>query len=151
MGETSTLLAFLSLRLGDQARVTLSAIFLVLTSAGFAVGSFSQIRRYLLWLCDISSPVVPGTPTPKRIVSAVDAADRHTPGDRTCLMRSLTGEALLRLYAFMPDHRIGVAKETEVEMKAHSWLELHEEVLIGDLDDLSQYTPLPSLQMWDQL
>lgn len=66
-------------------------------------------------------------------------------------MRSLTAEALLRLYAFTPDHRIGVTKEKETDMKAHSWLEIDDNVLIGNLEDLSRYEPLPSLQMWDQL
>jgi hypothetical protein len=36
-------------------------------------------------------------------------------------------------------------------MKAHSWLELGDEVLIGDLEDLSQYDPLPSLEMGDRI
>lgn len=66
-------------------------------------------------------------------------------------MRSLTAEALLRLYGFTPKHRIGVAKETETEMKAHSWLEFQDDVLIGELEDLSRYEPLPSLEMADRV
>ena len=151
MAALSTFRAFLSSRPGDQARVALGAALLVSVSIGFAVGSFSRIRRYLLRLCDLAASVVPGTPSPERVVSAVDAADRHVPGHRTCLMRSLTAEALLRLYGFAPDHRIGVTRERDTEMKAHSWLELRDDVLIGDLEDLSRYEPLPSLQMWEQL
>lgn len=151
MRKTSTIRTFLLSRPGDQARITLAAVLLVSISLWFSIGSFSQIRKYLLWFCDVSSSIVLGAPTPERIVSAVDVADRHVPGDRTCLMRSLTAEALLRLYAFTPDHRIGVTKEKETDMKAHSWLEIDDNVLIGNLEDLSRYEPLPSLQMWDQL
>lgn len=151
MGLINTFRAFLSSRPGDQARVALAAVLLVSISLWFVVGSFSWIRRYLLWFCDVASPIVPGTPAPEQIVPAVEAADRHIPGHRTCLMRSLTAEALLRLYAFTPDHRIGVTKEAKTNMKAHSWLELHDDVLIGDLEDLSRYEPLPSLRMWEQL
>ena len=151
MNRSGTIRELLSSPLGDQVRLSVAALLLTVVSIGFRVGSFSRMRRYLLWICDATSRVVPGDPTPKQIVSAVDVADRLVPGHRTCLMRSLTAEGLLRLYAFEPDHRIGVAKETDAEMKAHSWLELGNEVLIGDLEDLSQYDPLPSLEMGDRI
>jgi len=151
MGRTGTFRAFLSSRPGDQVRVTLSALLLVSVSIGFVVASFSRIRHGLLWLCDTVSPFVLGRPAAEQIVSAVDAADRHVPGDRTCLMRSLTAEALLRLYGFTPKHRIGVTKDADAEMKAHSWLEFRDDVLIGDLEDLSRYEPLPSLEMADRV
>jgi hypothetical protein len=143
--------AFLSSSLGDQARLSVAAVLLITVSIGFIIGSFSRIRQHLLWLCSTVSPIIPGNPSPERIVSAVDTADRLIPGDRTCLMRSLTAEALLQLYAFTPEHRIGVTKETKNEMKAHSWLELRNDVLIGDIEDLSRYEPLPSLEMGDRL
>lgn len=151
MEQPSTIRRFLSSSPGDQARLSAATVLLIMISIGFVVGSFSRIRRYLLWSCDTISSVVPGSPTPARVVSAVDVADRLIPGERTCLMRSLTAEALLRLYAFTPEHRIGVAKESGDDMKAHSWLELRGDVLIGDLEDLSQYKPLPSLEMGDQI
>lgn len=151
MSRYSLFRSFLSSPLGDQVRVLLAAVLLVSTSVGFALGSFSRIRQGLLWLSSRLSPIVPGTPTAERVVSAVEAADRPLPGHRTCLMRSLTAETLLQLYAFTPEHRIGVTTETTDGMKAHSWLELHDTVLIGDLEDLSRYEPLPSLRMWEDL
>ena len=151
MSQQSLPRAFFSSPLGDQVRVVVAAALLVLISVGFGVGSFSRIRWGLLWVSKSLSPVVPGTPTAERVVSAVNAADWYVPGHRTCLMRSLTAETLLRLYEFTPEHRIGVTRDTVDDMKAHSWLELHDTVLIGDLEDLSQYEPLPSLQMWEEL
>lgn len=151
MRQTSTARVFLSSRPGDQARATLAGFVFAVVSVGFAIEAFPRTRRHLLWFCDVVAPAIPGTPTPERIVSTVDFVDRSLLGERTCLMRSLTAEALLRLYGFTPDHRIGVTKETDTEMKAHSWLELDGNVLIGELDDLAKYTPLPSLRMWDQL
>ena len=156
MGWTGTIRRFLLSSLGDQLRVSAALVLLVSVSVGFIIGTFSRIRRHLLWACDAVSHLIPGNPTPERIVSAVDVADRLVPGHRTCLMRSLTAEALLRLYGFTPEHRIGVTKEggteeTDTEMKAHSWLELRNDVLIGDVENLSQYEPLPSLEMGDRL
>lgn len=151
MSRNSLPEAFFSSPPGDKVRVILAAVLLVSVSVGFGVGSFSRIRRGLMWVSNSLSPVVPGVPTPERVVSAVDAADHFVPGHRTCLMRSLTAEVLLRLYQFEPEHRIGVTTETTGEMKAHSWLELHDTVLIGDLEELSRYEPLPSLQVWEEL
>jgi len=156
MSLTGTIRRFLLSSLGDQLRVLVALVLLVSVSIGFIVGSFSRLRRHLLWASDAVTHLVPGNPTPERVVSAVDVADRLVPGHRTCLMRSLTAEAMLRLYGFAPDHRIGVTKEggteeTDAEMKAHSWLELRNDVLIGDVGNLSQYEPLPSLEMGDRL
>jgi hypothetical protein len=39
--------------------------------------------------------------------------------------------------------RIGVRKAGS-EFRAHAWVEHEGRVLLGDLDDLSQYTPLPT-------
>lgn len=151
MKRYSLLRVFLASSLGDQVRMTLAGVLLVSISIGFAVGSFSRIRRYLLRLCDSASVIALGSPNPEKIVDAVDVVDRYVPGDRSCLIRSLTAESLLRLYEFTPEHRIGVAKETDEGMEAHSWLELRGDVLIGDLDDLSRFEPLPSLEMGDRM
>jgi hypothetical protein len=85
--------------------------------------------------------LVVGSPTPTRIVWAVEAADHDLPGDRTCLVRSLTAETLLRLYGYHPRHQIGVTKTNE-GMEAHSWLEYGSDVLIGDIENLSEYVLL---------
>lgn len=105
----------------------------------------SRTRALLLWLGDHGARFVPGDPTPHRVVSAVQIADYRLPGDRSCLVRSLAAETLLRVYAFKPDHKIGVTTESDPSMKAHSWLEYQNEILIGDVDDLDQYEPLPSI------
>lgn len=151
MRRVSTIQRLLSSPFGDQARLLAGTVFLISISIGFVIGSFSQIRRQLLWMCNTISPAIPGNPTPGQVVSAVDVADHLIPGERTCLIRSLTAEALLRLYGFAPEHRIGVTRETDDKMKAHSWLELQDDVLIGDVEDLDQYKPLPALELGDKL
>lgn len=148
-GWLSRVGGILSVSHGDKARLFSSVILLTLVRVGIAVRPFAGVRAALLRVVGTASPVVPGRPSPGRIVWAVDAADRHCPGDRTCLVRSLTSEALLRLYGYEPTHRIGVDKEAEDDFAAHSWLEYEGDVLIGDLDDLSRYEPLPALDDGD--
>lgn len=135
---------FSSLPLGDQLRLLGGAVLLVSFSIAFAVGSFSRIRRYLLYVASRISPVVPGSPAPEQVIAAVTTADRYVPGYRTCLMRSLSAEVLLRLYGVVPVHYIGVDNTTD-EFEAHSWLEYEGRILIGDTVDLSKFETLPPL------
>jgi hypothetical protein len=100
----------------------------------------------MIWISKRAVRIVPGTPTHIRVVSAVKLADHHLPGSRKCLTRSSTAEVLLLLYGFAPEHRIGVAKEGDGEISAHSWLKLDDEVIIGELDDHARFDPLPSLE-----
>ncbi|GAB3673276.1 lasso peptide biosynthesis B2 protein [Halopiger thermotolerans] len=142
MGRTPS---FLSYSVGDQVRVLAAAALLLSLPPVLGAIRFERVRRVLLRASDAAAVAIPGDPAPARIVSATEAADRHLPGSRRCLVRSLTTETLLRLYAFTPDHRIGVTKGADGVVKAHSWLEFDGEILIGELENLSQYEPLPPL------
>ncbi len=130
------------LTVGDYPRLVTAAALLLVIRVAVVVVTFSKLRAALLYVS--TRATVPGSPTPEHITWAVDAVDHTIPGHRTCLMRSLTAEVLLTLYGYQPDHRIGV-DPTDEDLKAHSWLEYNETVLIGDLEDLSRFTPLPSL------
>lgn len=141
--------SFLSMPVGDRVRLAVAAVQLVVLPVALSTLSFSRVRTVLVRGSIAASRVVPGQPTPYRLARTVEIADRHLPGERTCLVRSLATETLLRLYAHTPSHRIGVKKPEDGSVEAHSWIELDEEVLIGDLDDLSEYTPLPSLNGGD--
>ena len=145
------IVGFLSIPAGDKFRLLLSVVLLPAVSVGINLFSFSRVRAILLWTAGVSRTLSPGTPTPHRIAWAVKIADRQLPGDRTCLVRSLSGETLLHLYHFSPEHRIGVDKGADGTVEAHSWLEHEGCILIGELDDLPRYEPLRSLNHGDAL
>lgn len=132
-------------RTGDKFRVLLATVLLPTLSFLFSVGTFARVRRAMVWLGERGAWIVPGTPTYTRVVSAVQMADRSIPGSRRCLVRSSTAEVLLLFYGFTPEHRIGVAKEPNGELLAHSWIELDGDVILGKLDDLARFDPLPSI------
>ncbi|MCU4743565.1 lasso peptide biosynthesis B2 protein [Halobacteria archaeon AArc-m2/3/4] len=142
---------FLAVPVGDKARLLTAATLLLVVRVGIFVVSLSRCRRLLLTVAAIASRIVPGSPTPPRVARAVDVADTYLPGQRTCLMRSLTSETLHRLYGHEIDHRIGVDKTDDGTFEAHSWIEYDGEILIGDLEDLSRFEPLPSLNEADWL
>jgi hypothetical protein len=144
------IMGFVSVSSGDKFRVLLASLSLPLISAVISVFRFSHARAILLRASTLGSRIVPGSPSPTRTVWAVEVADRHLPGDRSCLVRSLTSETLLRLYGYTPVHRIGVDPHSNDGFAAHSWLEYGEDVLIGDLEDLSKFDALPPLDGRDE-
>jgi hypothetical protein len=140
MGRVTTLR---SLTLGDVARLSLSVTLLPALYVAVSILPFARLRKGQLWLTERGR--LPGSPDSARIVWAVATADRYLPGERKCLVRSLTTEAVMRLYGYDPTHRIGVDRGDDGGMKAHSWLEYEGEVIIGDVPNLDRYEPLPPL------
>lgn len=136
---------------GDPVRLLLAVALLLSLPLVLTTVVMSRTRASLLRIGNHGRRFVLGDPTPHRVVSAVKIADYRLPGNRTCLVRSLAAETLLRLYAFEPDHKIGVATGSDASMEAHSWLEYDDEVLIGDVNDLNRYEPLPSIDAATEL
>lgn len=128
----------------DYPRLIVAACLLLAVDVALEGCSFARLHGGLVRVGETLDGLVPGNPPLGRVVWAVEAADVRIPGDRTCLVRSLSAEMLVRLYGFEPRHRIGV--DPDDEFAAHSWLEYDGEVVIGDDVDLDRYEPLPPLQ-----
>jgi len=89
--------------------------------------------------------------TSKKVVWAVTAASRYVPRGGTCLTRALAVRHLLARRGTWTNLRIGVMKEgKDASLGAHAWVEHEGRILIGDLDDLSRYTPMPPLLEKDE-
>jgi hypothetical protein len=142
--------AFAAISTGDRVRLLGAMALLLVVRLSVVLVSFARLRAALVRVGDGAARFVPGSPQPERIAWAVDAADRNVPGDRSCLVRSLTTETLLRAYGRDPIHRIGVDRGDDGAVEAHSWIEYDGDVLIGQLDDLARYEPLPPLAGGDQ-
>lgn len=133
---------------GDQARLLAAAVLLAVVHGTVALVSFDWLRRALGGVA-VAGSVVPGDPRPVRVAWAVKVADRHVPGERKCLHRSLTAETIHRVYGHDVAHCIGVDPTDESGFKAHSWIEYDGDVLVGDLPDFDRYEPLGSLDEVD--
>ncbi|ELZ30327.1 hypothetical protein C475_01292 [Halosimplex carlsbadense 2-9-1] len=141
---------FVSAPPGDRLRLAVASGLLVVISGGLLAVSFDRLRWVLAGAGDLGARFVPGTPTAGQVVAAVDVADSWLPGSRTCLVRSLTAEVLLRTYGHSFEHRIGVDRDEADSVRAHSWIESGDEVLIGDVDNLEEYEPLPAISAGDE-
>jgi hypothetical protein len=117
-----------------------------------------NVIRLSLWLLPfkIWRPLLeestPSTVTPRlplgKITWAVNLASSQTPGKVKCLARALTTHILMTKYGHIPKLKIGVAKGGEGELEAHAWIENPDgKIVMGWLNDISKYLPLPSFQM----
>lgn len=95
----------------------------------------------------VVNAVQPAKPRPSvgKIVWLVNEATRYSPGEAKCLARALVTKMLLTQFGYAPDLKIGVAKGQGTGLQAHAWLEYRGQVIIGHLNDLSRFIPLPSL------
>jgi len=79
-----------------------------------------------------------------RIVWSVEVASRYVPR-ATCLTQALACQVLLARQSCPSHLTIGVAKSQQGKLEAHAWLESQGHIVIGGLQDVSRFTPLPPL------
>ena len=130
----------------DRRLLVCAAGLLGLTSLGLSLLSFERVRKVLrrLRVKPVCACRVDGA-SAQRIVAAVERAAQYLPLKSTCLGKALAAQVLLDWHDLESHLRVGVMKTSAEELVAHDWLESGEKVLIGDLEDLSQYTRLPRL------
>ena len=82
-----------------------------------------------------------------RIVEAIEIASRFTPRKSTCLVKALTGYYLLTKNNIPVEMCVGVKLGLPGQLDAHAWIVNQGEVILGDLDNLPEYTKLSSPSM----
>jgi hypothetical protein len=95
------------------------------------------------------------TSTPKiplgKITWAINIVSSQMPGGVKCLARALATHILMTKYGHTPKFKIGVAKGGEGQLEAHAWIENPDgKIVMGWLEDLGRYLPLPSFQMMNK-
>ncbi len=76
----------------------------------------------------------------EQYVWAVRAVSRCVPG-ASCLTQALAAQVLLTQAGYAPRVEIGVAKNERNQFRAHAWLVLGDQVLVGGMG-VERYTPL---------
>ena len=134
---------FLSLSTADQSLLLKSAFLLGTITLGLRALSFQTMQRLLIGTRQKTVGVYhPDQPSASRIVWAVRVASRYVPA-ATCLPQALAVRILLKQQGYPARLHIGVAKVESAQLEAHAWVESQGRVVVGNLDDLSCYTPLP--------
>lgn len=84
-------------------------------------------------------------PSAERIAWAVTVASRYVPG-AACLSQAWATQTLCLRHGYPAELHLGVTKGEGGNLEAHAWVESEGKIVIGGLQDLSRYTPLPSLE-----
>jgi hypothetical protein len=112
------------------------------------IGLWFLPLRVVWQLCYRVAQVPASTPKPAdvariaRLIARIGAIIPRT----DCLPRALTGYLLLARRGYPVVLRIGVMNSLTGSFAAHAWLELHGNVVLGNLPDLAAFTPLMALE-----
>lgn len=121
-----------------------TAVLLVCLKVSLQLFPFRITRRLITRLA--RTPRRPITTTPQHVRWAT-----HTAGHTlraTCLPKALTAYVLLRRAGYAAVLRVGVYQETGGTLTAHAWVQYNDTIIIGEMDDLARFVPLPDL--WPQ-
>lgn len=138
---------FLRLTPLERSLLVKAAFLLAAIRIGFAVLSFERLRRSLRRLeKPRQHPTAEDPQLPEKITRAVTVASRYIPGANTCLIQALAAKVFLARADIPAKLHIGVARGDEGDLKAHAWIEYNGNVVLGELEDLSTFTPLPPIE-----
>lgn len=144
------LLKFFRLRRCDRTLLIKTYLLLGLVRLGLWLLPFKTLQAWLIKLHHPSTQYQAPTLTPisrravGRTVWAVNTSSRYMPGNVKCLARALVTQVLIRRRGYEPELKIGVAKAEDHSLEAHAWVELQGQVIMGLVNDLSRFTPMPS-------
>ena len=140
------------LQLSPVDRRLLASTLLLLTviRLGLVLFSFDKVRSFLTKLIPDDHPSSVEHESQyqqaiSRVVWAVNASSRNLPISTNCFPRALSMHVLLQRRGIPSEIKIGVARDEDGAFEAHAWVEYQGQVIIGGLEDLGRFTPLPQL------
>jgi Transglutaminase-like superfamily len=139
------------IRLSPQERHLFVKTYLLLTVVrlGLVLRSFNRLRNLLERMSNFQQTVELDSIGQRQIVVraqwAVNACCKFMPGSVKCLAKALTMKTLLDWYNCPSTLIIGVDKNSTDRLEAHAWIEYKGHVVMGQLEDLSRFKPLPNL------
>jgi hypothetical protein len=120
--------------------VTTMAITVVITRTM----PYSRSRRVTQRLARLRHRRSMPAASPRLIVRAVDTASRLVPGGRNCLVRAVTGRALMAREGAESELVVGVAKSCGGAFESHAWLRYNGETILGGAG-AGNFAPMPGL------
>jgi hypothetical protein len=137
---------FRALSARDWLLIGEAAVLLLFVSVGTSVLRFRTLRHLLHRYGGSRGSSTAGLSFERvgRIAWAVVAVARRLPTRTTCLMEALAAEAMLRRRGCACDLRFGVRAPGggSGALAAHAWIEHQGAVVLGQLENLSDYAVL---------
>jgi hypothetical protein len=137
---------YLYLPAPDRWLLAIAALLLSVIRLGLWLLPFQTLLRLLAAMIRRAAVLPqPDSTTIDRVAWAVEGVSRYVPM-ATCLTQALATQVLLGRLGHTTSLRIGVARNAAGQFEAHAWVECEGRIVIGGLEDLSRYTPLPPLE-----
>lgn len=142
-------LKFLHLPFTDQWLLIQSAFLLVAVRLALRLFGFRIVWKSLTKMGSGSRGRQGdiGTASAESAIWAVEVMSGYLLPNKPCLTKALVAQVLLTRRGCTTSLRIGVARSPEGRLQAHAWLENDGKIVVGDLQDLSRFTPLPLLEI----
>ena len=80
------------------------------------------------------------------ILWSIHAVNHRLPG-ATCLMNAIAAKYLLKKHCIDAQLLIGVRKDSTETLKAHAWVTVDQKIVLGDVENISEYIPLPKSRL----
>jgi hypothetical protein len=132
----------------ERRLVTEAAALLALAGAALACGGFARSRPLLArWARRgaVTRAADASDETPSIVAWAVAAVAGRLPFSKSCLVKALVTDVMLRRRGLSSSLYVGVRRGRS--LAAHAWVESDGAVVIGGLDDLTDYTVLSGARL----
>lgn len=128
---------------GDQWLLIKSGMLMVSIRLGLWLYPFQDLQR-MLETHMRKKFFQAGQSELERVAWSIRAVGKCLPF-ATCLVQALTAQLLLSRRGHQVALHIGIAKDKQGKLDAHAWIEYQGKVIVGSVDNLSNYTLLTSL------
>lgn len=105
---------------------------------------FRTLLRIITFLTRVRPTERPTEVSAQDLAWAVKAASRYVPKP-TCLTQAMALNVLLARRGHAGDIKIGVAKDPDGGLKSHAWVEHDGRIILGEVEDIGDFTTLTSL------
>lgn len=138
--------SFVHLESNDRALLVRAAMMLVAVRLGLRLLPYVFLRRVVRAMTQRTPKKRSVQHRPDSIAWSVMTASQYVPGAATCLPRALAAHLLLAQSGHVAQFRIGVARCADGAIEAHAWVETDGKIVVGAVDGVSRFVPLPNAQ-----
>lgn len=134
------LVDFLSLTGPEKALIVTVSVLLAISRVLLPIARLDPTRWTINVIAGSLPPYEPIT-QPNLVPWAVTAVDSTLPISFSCLMQALVAESIFSTHGYSSRVCFGVTTDNG-DLSAHAWVEQDGRVVLGELEDLSQYQRL---------
>lgn len=140
---------FMKLTPGERRLLATAWLYLVATRAVLTLLPFPSVLKWSSRYTVVPHPAAERKASSftaaERIPWAIQAASRYVPRGSNCLVQAIATQAMLARRGHSAHLRIGAAKDSGTQFKAHAWVEWNGRIVVGG-PGVSEFTAFPPLE-----